>query len=396
MKSRRIRVLVLLVAVGVFASACASGSATSGRGASYGEGADWVSGLAAHAVSTALVVDSGPVPAGDLWEGEDRASLRLGSVEWQGVLNPDYPAPILQPGDEIEVVIVAPDALVSELVPGSSYLFFLGHGYQASGETTWFVELVTDLDGNLVAAYDTSATQAVIGAVLLPGETKEDAASALIEFNAQQVTELRAYPQERGVSSRTSRVRKLAESKGDEGAVPVGDPSETWSRTSASERYLPSDAADVPEWMSGVLGAELVPYEVLVIGDAEGLMADVDSLSLFFPEAGIMGRHIVDHVTGITGISGMAPEGWRANLVAWTLDQSGDLNAQPDVSVLVLPATNKAVLTDEGVTIVIDLRTKPTPAVDLLSRESFDKLILELQPALSKQEADPFDPEPKG
>ncbi len=123
------------------------------------------------------------------------------------------------------MVVVAPDSLISELDRGSSYLFFLGHGYQASGETNWFAQLVMDLDGNLVEAYDTPATQAVIAAILLPEESKADVAKVLIEFNAQQLAELRVYPQERGVSSRTSRVREMIESTNSGGMAPVEDTS---------------------------------------------------------------------------------------------------------------------------------------------------------------------------
>lgn len=398
MNSRRTLLWILLTVVGLVLTACSSQSVPAGQGQQYGEGSEWIAGMAAQAVVEATVSDIGAVPADAFRAGEDRVIVTLTHVDWQGVLNPEYPSPELRRGDSVEAILFTSASLVDELIPGSSYVFFLGYTYNVSGETTrttWSVQLVLTSSGDLVKAYDTPATRDVLNAILYPWETTADVRTALIEFNAQQVAELRAYPSERGVSSRTSRVRDLARSLAGESTAMAEDPAAVWSKLSAEERYLPSDPTDVPRWMEATLGVKLVPYEVLVIGDTAALLTGIDSLSLLFPDAGIMGRHIVDHVTGITGIAGMGPAGWDARLVAWTTAEAGDLSAQPKLTLLAAPSIEKAIPTDEGVTMVIDLRAKPSPTIEVLTRAEFDQLILDLEPSLSKQETDPNDPDPQ-
>ncbi len=80
--TRYTHVVILVAAVGLVASACGSGSNVGSQGAGYGEGADWVSGVAAQAVATAVVLDAGPVPAGDC--GKVRTEYRFGWDQLNG------------------------------------------------------------------------------------------------------------------------------------------------------------------------------------------------------------------------------------------------------------------------------------------------------------------------
>ena len=374
---------------------------TPGAGASAapqpGEGVDWVSQAAgANAIVEARVVTVGEAPDGEIFAGAPLVRLAITKPLWQAELVPEarnerFPAELLHPAETIDVIEDFPTGALDQLVPGETYVFFLSYAYHAKTDPFWTLSLVVHPDGTLLPAYDTEVSRNVLAAVLAPGETRSDVIDALIEYTEQTRAELTGH-RPPATSSRTSRVAALYQKAAEERTAPTAvppPPDEAWKALPPERRYLPADPVDTPPWIEDAVGAHLVPYEILVIHD-DTLPTGVESLSLLFDDVGLLGRHVVDHATGITAISGMAPADTPARLVAWT---AGALDAAPDRTLA--PLSPLRLLGPDGteITAIIDLRGD-TPWIRTLTRDAFDTEILRLQDRLSRQTGDPNDPEP--
>lgn len=301
------------------------------------------------------------------YAGWPAVEVSIDEVLWQASPNQILPAPVLTPNEKVVMNASHP---TPELAIGDEYLLYLSY---IDIPVHWAVMFATDLKGNPVPGYDTPETRKSLQRLLLPGETSADLVDALVEFSKERNEALRSGSAHSATGPRTR--HWLGEEAADPLEVFVSD----WNATPPDHRYLPLDPSDLPAGAEEALGVLFVPYEIAVI-DNDGTLADVDTLSIRFPDVGILGDFLVDHDTGITTIIGYGPQGLAGMLQAHP-------TAAPDT-----PAPNARTLgtidptrrrgpidpNDEGVTAVVTI-TAGTATIQVVGRDEYDQAIMNLQ-----------------
>jgi len=389
------RFAVPLVVLSLVAASCADSGASGPP--SPGPGADRIAHLGVPAIVDATVLKIDEVPATEAFAGFPRVTFRVDRVRWQSRWDPEtvnerFPAAAIEAGERVEAIDPSERGAIGQLEPGSTYVLFLFYSYGSQTDPFWGVELAVHPDGTLLPAYDLDGARKVLDALLLPGET--DVVEALVDYNIASLRELYgARPP--GSSPRTAAVEELYRRAERDWAAPT-DPPESpeavWRATPPRQRYLPQDPIDAPVWLDQALGDTLVPYEVLVLHD--DVLGDVETISLFVEDAGLLGRHVVDRAAGATAISGMAPAGRPLELVGWSTGRDA-LDAAPDRTLATFSGLAPVGPRSDEITAIVDLRGD-RPTIRPLSREAFDGEILRLRATLSREEPDPRDPSPGG